>query len=426
MNFDDDLPELDDILAAAKALEALDTPQPVAAVLNAMLAGHPPPKRKRSLAEEYCDASDDFCFDEYARRVSTTFRDSTPYALPEAPPEVMPDHGSVPEPDDIFAGEAALDAPQAVTATALDDILAGVEALDAGQPPPRPKRTMNEFCVALDAGRADGFFLDDFDEFDQRQLARFFGLHFRDGSPYAPPEVMPDRGSVPKPDPAPPRVPEPWLPVVQTPAIVEPAAPAPSSPFGGFAPPPIDKLPPFPNVNALFLDLRIAPATPAAEALVEDLVGRLLEAEERRGARQRKRRESAQRQFRDAVSAIAGNLLRAWGEHPPVAVHRSRDVNTFGAEGISWCAFLGAMDAMKCLRLVLHRRGGRSKDKPSGWAARYWPDLHLLRAAAAHGITAANVRDAFRYRPAPKVGKAPKVNEPLRLKAFKNAPRWRR
>ena len=141
--------------------------------------------------------------------------------------------------------------------------------------------------------------------------------------------------------------------------------------------------------------------------------------------RQRKRRESAQRQFRDAVGAIAGNLLRAWAEDPPVAVYRSREVNTFAAEGVSWCAFLGALDAMERLRLVLHRRGGRSKDKPSGWAARYWPDLHLLRAAAAHGITAANVRDAFRYRPAPKAGKAPKVKEPLRLKAFKRHPNGR-
>jgi hypothetical protein len=51
--------------------------------------------------------------------------------------------------------------------------------------------------------------------------------------------------------------------------------------------------------------------------------------------------------------------------------------------------------------------------------------MHLLRAAAAHGITRDNVREAFKYRPAPKVGKAPKVNEPLRLKAFKRHPNGR-
>ena len=136
----------------------------------------------------------------------------------------MPDHGSVPEPDDILADVAALEASQAA-ANDLDDILAAVDALDAGL---RPMRRPRWWCRTMAACRS---------------------------------RTQPRRGC---------RSLRP--PVVQTPAAVEPAPPTPSSPFGGFASPPMDKLPPFPNVNALFLDLRIAPATPAAEALVEDLV----------------------------------------------------------------------------------------------------------------------------------------------------------
>jgi hypothetical protein len=187
--------------------------------------------------------------------------------------------------------------------------------------------------------------------------------------------------------------------------------------LGGYAPPP-DGLARHQYTGARFLDLRVAPASDAAEALVDDLVARLLDAERQRGTRRRRRREQVQRQFRGAVAAIAGNLLRAWAEDPPVAAYRSRDVNTIAAEGISWRAFRDALGGMERLGLVRRKRGGKARSEPAGLAARFWPGAPLLRAAAAHGLGPSAIHAAFRRRPSSGT-KAPKVKEPLRLKAFK-------
>jgi hypothetical protein len=56
--------------------------------------------------------------------------------------------------------------------------------LDA-PPPPRKKRTVSEFLIALDAGDISGFFLNDFEEPTRGRLAWRFGLTFEDGSAYS-------------------------------------------------------------------------------------------------------------------------------------------------------------------------------------------------------------------------------------------------
>jgi len=203
-----------------------------------------------------------------------------------------------------------------------------------------------------------------------------------------------------------------------------PRPPSPLGSYGGFATPP-DKLRRSQVVNSRRLDLLVSPANASAEALVDAVVEKLLLLERRRGTRRRSRRRAVQAQFRRAVGAIAGNLLLAWSSDPPAPTSRTLNRNSFAGEAVGAKAFVSALNGCEALGLMDRRRGRRARDGSVGIASRFWPAPKLLRLAAEHGVDRATAGGDFRRRRPERVGggKAPKVRDPLRLKALPSGPK---
>lgn len=179
------------------------------------------------------------------------------------------------------------------------------------------------------------------------------------------------------------------------------------------------------NADARFLDLRLVPATPAAEAIAADLAEQVLIALTE--GRQRKPSATYRLAVQQAVGTIAGSVLRAWAEDPPTATYRSRDVNAIEADGLAWRPFLRSLDTLVSLGLLRHRAGSRDRAKGTGWAARYWPSDELLRLAEAHGVCRDDMRAAFKRRPwSVNSARAPKIRTPVTLTAIRDSRMQRR
>ncbi|MDN3564999.1 hypothetical protein QWZ14_11570 [Paeniroseomonas aquatica] len=146
---------------------------------------------------------------------------------------------------------------------------------------------------------------------------------------------------------------------------------------GGFALAP-DRLELKQVAASKLLSLHRTPLTPAAEAFTAEVIRKICRAEAYKGLRQRRRSESAQRQFHQATGALVANLLGAWSCTPPAATSRTLNVHSFTGEDVGRRSFLAALGGMKAAGLIQQRQGGRSKDGQAGIVSRFWPDNRFL------------------------------------------------
>ena len=158
---------------------------------------------------------------------------------------------------------------------------------------------------------------------------------------------------------------------------------------------------------------------------MEAALTQLLLAEDRAGARKRKRRKEVQDQLGHAVGAIVGNALTAWSGSPPLPTSRTLDMNSFTGEVVHGRTFRCAMQALEALKLLHRRQGGCPKGGGKGQTSRFWPTHLLLRLAAEHGVDGDTAKlDFARRRQSSGTTRLPKVKNPLRLEGIRSRPSW--
>lgn len=188
---------------------------------------------------------------------------------------------------------------------------------------------------------------------------------------------------------------------------------------GGFAPA-VAGVTPKMLREAVELPLSLVPSTPAAHALVETVVGQVMEWEQAKGRRRRGTSELTK--LRRAVEAILGGLLRTWARASPNLSFKSLVKEDFTGT-IGFRQFKAATDALIALGLVGCCKGKTYNGnafaaafEPKRWAGRYWPMQTLLSLAIDHGINHESVRQDFHYI-FPTT--PPKVTNVLRVRALK-------
>jgi hypothetical protein len=108
--------------------------------------------------------------------------------------------------------------------------------------------------------------------------------------------------------------------------------------------------------------------------------------------------------FEDAVQRFVGDLLRArTGTNTTGRIYRPTGKSDFSDAPVKYDMFMAALDGLKAIGLVEHRKGrtryvdtqfGFNATVP-GHAARFWATPKLLKLAEEHGITSDNVEEHF-------------------------------
>lgn len=177
--------------------------------------------------------------------------------------------------------------------------------------------------------------------------------------------------------------------------------------------------------NAPYLALDLKPQSPGANALVDLLVQRV---ETANSDRRNSRQEAGRRKLRQAVGAIVGGVLRAWGhpDQPGRPVARSNQAEQFTPNQmfardlleasvrrqdgvVGRRIFKTVMEGLQAEGLILHKRGYRRTNLSQlrmgqgekGKAACYWPTAALLVLAEQQGLSPRTIAKAFRA-PAPQ------------------------
>jgi hypothetical protein len=190
-------------------------------------------------------------------------------------------------------------------------------------------------------------------------------------------------------------------------------------------PPPATEL----LAKAIPMRLDLTPTSPGAVTLVDDVAGRVAQHQQQR--RVNVRRGASDAKLRQAVAAVVGALIAAWGATDPVPVFRRRKTNDFSDEAVGYRMWAGVIDSLMALELLHEQSGVRfvafdPKSGPhfEGKAARFWPAGALLDLAVQHGVLPATLPADFTATPrttTPKVHR-PVILRPLRVEGWGQEP----
>lgn len=159
--------------------------------------------------------------------------------------------------------------------------------------------------------------------------------------------------------------------------------------------------------NERYADLRSKARTPAAHQLVARIRDDLEELERQGGKRARKRREKSGAKLLEAIERFVGDLLRVRADTiAPALIYRSIGKSSFDHEPVKYDVFTKALQGLKELELVGHRKGQTRYRKAfgasvplHGRAARFWATGKLLGLAEHYGIRSDNVGEHFALGP---------------------------
>jgi hypothetical protein len=157
-----------------------------------------------------------------------------------------------------------------------------------------------------------------------------------------------------------------------------------------------------------FTELRSRSRTASANTLIGHLRVEVEQHEQRTSSRVRKRRDRSSAKFTEALERIVGDLLRARaGTNTTGRIFRSLGKSNFSDASVKYDMFKTALDGLKALGLVGHRKG-RTRYQETGFdarvtvpgrAARFWATPKLLKLAEQHGIHSGNVGEHFAPEP---------------------------
>ena len=161
-----------------------------------------------------------------------------------------------------------------------------------------------------------------------------------------------------------------------------------------------------------YADLRSRTRTSSAWDLVFNIYDKIAEHEQKTGSRVRKRHAKSGVKFADAIERFVGDLLRAReGTTAPAIVYHPVGKSSFTHDPVKYDMFMRALEGLKALGLVGHRKGRTRYQKMDfdgvvsvtmpGHAARFWPTGKLLRLAGDYGICSENVGEHFSPEPPP-------------------------
>jgi hypothetical protein len=150
--------------------------------------------------------------------------------------------------------------------------------------------------------------------------------------------------------------------------------------------------------------------TSAARQLILQLCSDITAWEQQSGNRVYKRRSRSREIFSNAVERFVGDLLRAKADkNASGRVYRSIGKTSFSDAPVKYDMFKVALDNLKALGLVGHRKGQTRyhetgfepghKVTIAGRAARFWATPKLVKLAEDHDIHSGNVGDHFAPEP---------------------------
>jgi hypothetical protein len=153
-----------------------------------------------------------------------------------------------------------------------------------------------------------------------------------------------------------------------------------------------------------YADLRSQVRTRAATDLIWQVYKGITGHERASGKRVRGRRARSGVKLEDAIARFVGDLLRArTGTNTTGRMYRPTGKSDFSDAPVKYDMFMKALDGLKALGLVEHRKGRtRSRDTGFGFrvtvpgrASRFWATPKLVKFAKEHGIHSGNVGDHF-------------------------------
>jgi hypothetical protein len=161
-----------------------------------------------------------------------------------------------------------------------------------------------------------------------------------------------------------------------------------------------------------YADLRSKARTPSAHQLIARIRDDIEELERNSHKRLRKRREKSGAKFLEAIERIVGDLLRVRaGMTAPALIYRAIGKSSFDHDPVKYDMFTKALEGLKGLELVGHRKGQARYRKTAfgpadivsvplvGRGARLWATGKLLRLAEHYGINTDNIGDHFALEP---------------------------
>ncbi len=170
------------------------------------------------------------------------------------------------------------------------------------------------------------------------------------------------------------------------------------------------------------LPLTMRPLSPAAAALVAEVVATVAPFDA--ATRERQRRPAGRLALQKAVGAVVGGLLTAWGHVPPRLSCRSSFKTAFEAGVVSSRQFFAAVNSMAAAELIDTQKGvrwgnnfGSGMVAFDGRPACYWPTAALLAVAERHGLTPDTIGEDFR-REVPT--RPPRVTEAVTVNSLKD------
>jgi hypothetical protein len=165
-----------------------------------------------------------------------------------------------------------------------------------------------------------------------------------------------------------------------------------------------------PETHDRYADLRSKCRTPSAHQLVLRLRDEIEHLEQKTRRRVRKRRTQSGAKFTEALERFVGDLLRSRvGPMATGRIFHATGKSSFTNDPVKYDMFMRALEALKALGLVGHRKGQTRyhetgfdpghKVTISGRAARFWATPKLVKLAEEHGIRSGNVGDHFAPEP---------------------------
>jgi hypothetical protein len=161
-----------------------------------------------------------------------------------------------------------------------------------------------------------------------------------------------------------------------------------------------------------YAELRSRARSSAAHELVFNIYHAIEEHEQQTGGRVHKRHAKSGAKFADAIERFVGDLLRAReGSTTPAIVYHPVGKSSFTRDPVKYDMFIRALEGLKALGLVGHRKGQTRYRKTefdpgesvsvalAGRAARFWPTGKLVKLAANYSIDSHNVASHFAPEP---------------------------
>jgi hypothetical protein len=156
-----------------------------------------------------------------------------------------------------------------------------------------------------------------------------------------------------------------------------------------------------------YADLHSQVRTSSAHEFVFSIYHDIADHERKTGKRVRKRHWRTGKKLVDTLERFVGDLLRVKaGTTVPALVYRAVGSSSFKHDPVKYDMFMRALEALKALDLVGHRKGQSRYAKTPfgnaqlpGHAARFWATAKLLRLAEDYGIHSGNVGEHFAPEP---------------------------